>query len=85
MSPTAFFRTRHVTFPKLLTLMLSGMCGSIQQELDQFAANLRGSTDLQREVTAQAFSKVRFSVFGLPSPLRYAVVDGSFRPMVSSL
>ena len=39
--------------------MLSGMSGSIQQELDRFAANLQGSTDLQREVTAQAFSKAR--------------------------
>lgn len=39
--------------------MLSGMCGSIQQELDRFSANLQGSTDLQREVTAQAFSKAR--------------------------
>lgn len=59
LSPTAFLRSRHLTFPKLLTLMLSGMCGSIQQELDRFAANLRGSSDLQREVTAQAFSKAR--------------------------
>jgi len=39
--------------------MLSGMCGSIQQQLDRFAANLQGSMDLQREVTAQAFSKAR--------------------------
>ena len=39
--------------------MLSGMCGSIQQELDRFSANIQGSTDLQREVTAQAFSKAR--------------------------
>jgi hypothetical protein len=30
----------------LLTLMFSGMCGSIQQELDRFSANLQGSTDL---------------------------------------
>ena len=59
LSPTAFLRTRHLTFPKLLTLMLSGMCGSIQQELDRFAANLQGSMDLQRAVTAQAFSKAR--------------------------
>ena len=59
LSPTAFLRTRHLTFPKLLTLMLSGMCSSVQQELDRFAANLQGSTDLQREVTAQAFSKAR--------------------------
>ncbi len=59
LSPTAFLRHRHLTFPKLLTLMLSGMCGSIQQELDRFSANLQGSTDLQREVTAQAFSKAR--------------------------
>ena len=50
---------RHLTFPKLLTLMISGMCGSIQQELDRFAANLQGSKDLQREVTMQAFSKAR--------------------------
>ena len=35
------------------------MCGSVQQELDRFAANLQGSTDLQRAVTAQAFSKAR--------------------------
>ena len=42
LSPTAFLRTRHLTFPKLLTLMLSGMCGNIQQELDRFAANLQG-------------------------------------------
>jgi len=59
LSPTAFLRQRHLTFPKLLTLMLSGMCGSIQQELDRLAANLQGSTDLQRTVTAQAFSKAR--------------------------
>lgn len=59
LAPTAFFRQRHLTFPKLLTLMLSGMCGSIQQELDRLTANLQGSTDLQREVTAQAFSKAR--------------------------
>lgn len=59
LSPTAFLRNRHLTFPKLLTLMLSGMCGSLQQELDRFTANLQGSTDLQREVTAQAFSKAR--------------------------
>jgi hypothetical protein len=39
--------------------MLSCTCGSIQQELDRFSANLQGSTDLQREVTAQAFSKAR--------------------------
>ena len=39
--------------------MLSCTCGSIQQELDRFSANLQGSTDLQREATAQAFSKAR--------------------------
>jgi hypothetical protein len=39
--------------------MLSGMRGSVQQELDRFAANLQGSTDLHREVTAQAFSSAR--------------------------
>ena len=59
LSPTAFLRTRHLSFPKLLTLMLSGLCGSIQQELDRFAANLQASMDLQREVIAQAFSKAR--------------------------
>ena len=59
LSPTAFLRQRHLTFPKLLTLMLSSMCGSLQQELDRFAANLQGSMDLQPEVTAQAFSKAR--------------------------
>ncbi len=29
LSPITFLHTRHLTFPKLLTLMLSGMRGSV--------------------------------------------------------
>jgi hypothetical protein len=59
LSPTAFLRHRRLTLPKMLTLILSGICGSLQQELDRFTANLQGSMELQREVSAQAFSGAR--------------------------
>lgn len=63
--------------------MLSGMCGSIQQELDRFSANLQGSTDLQREVTAQAFSKARkgfsASVFRTLNTKLLHLIEGRMR------
>lgn len=39
--------------------MLSGMTASVQNELNQFGANLANRADLWREVSAQAFSKAR--------------------------
>ena len=52
-------RNRKLTFPKLLTLMLSGMTGSVQRELDRLAGTLNQSPDSFRAVSAQAFSKAR--------------------------
>jgi len=52
-------RNRKLTFPKLLTLMLSGMTGSVQRELDRLAGTLNQSPDGFRAVSAQAFSKAR--------------------------
>jgi hypothetical protein len=52
-------RNRQLTFPKLLTLMLSGMTGSVQRELDRLAGTLNQSPDGFRAVSAQAFSKAR--------------------------
>ncbi len=59
LSPKAFTRNRKLTFAKLLSLMLSGMTSSVQQELDRLAGMLLGSTDLIRDTSAQAFSKAR--------------------------
>jgi hypothetical protein len=55
----AFIRNRKLPFPKLLTLMLSGMTASVQQELDRLSGTLQGSPGLLNEVSAQAFSKAR--------------------------
>lgn len=52
-------RNRKLTFSKLLTLMLSGMTGSVQRELDRLAGTLNQSPDSFRAVSAQAFSKAR--------------------------
>ena len=57
----AFIRNRKLPFPKLLSLMLSGMTASVQQELDRFSGTLQGSPELLNEVSAQAFSKARKS------------------------
>ena len=42
LSPTAFTRQRTLTFPRLLAMMLSGMCASVQSELDRLFATLTG-------------------------------------------
>jgi hypothetical protein len=57
----AFIRNRKLPFPKLITLMLSGMTASVQQELDRLGGALQGSPELFNEVSAQAFSKARKS------------------------
>lgn len=44
---------------RLLSVLLSGLTGSVQNELNVFAANLDNRADLWREVSAQAFSKAR--------------------------
>jgi hypothetical protein len=60
LKPTAFVRQRVLTFPVLLTAMLAGFKGSVQNELNAFFAHLANQADLIREVSAQAFSKARY-------------------------
>ena len=59
LSPTAFTRQRTLTFPRLLAMMLSGMCASVQSELDRLFATLTGEVGRRREVCDRAFSKAR--------------------------
>lgn len=59
LSPTAFTRQRALTFPRLLALMLSGMCASVQSELDRLFATLAGESGRRREVSDRAFSQAR--------------------------
>ena len=49
LSPTAFTRKRSLTFPRLLAMMLSGMCASVQSELDHLFATLAGKPGRRRE------------------------------------
>lgn len=59
LNPRAFTRTRKLPFVDILSMMLSGMTSSTQNELNVFRANLANRADLWREVSAQAFSKAR--------------------------
>lgn len=57
--PTAFTRNRTLTLPRMAALMMSGMCASVQAELDQLFGALGGDGERVRAVSAQAFSKAR--------------------------
>jgi hypothetical protein len=41
LKPKYFTRDRTLSFPTVLTFLLSGVQGAVQAELDQFFANLR--------------------------------------------
>lgn len=56
---TAFTRQRCLTLPRMAGLMLSGLCASVQAELDGFFSTLGLARDRIRQVSAQAFSKAR--------------------------
>ncbi|MFL9981692.1 IS4 family transposase [Paraburkholderia sediminicola] len=58
-SPTAFTRNRTLTLPRMAALMMSGMCASVQTELDALFGALGSSGGRTRAVSAQAFSKAR--------------------------
>jgi len=45
--------------PRLAAIMISGMCASVQAELDGFFGRLQSRPGRLREVSAQAFSKAR--------------------------
>ena len=62
LKPTAFTRKRTLSFPTVLTFLLSGIQGAVQSELDQFFANLRNRADSVRVVTGQAFAKARLKI-----------------------
>jgi hypothetical protein len=59
LAPTVFTRQRTLPFPKLLTLMLSGLTGRVQSELDRLFGTLDDSPHTRPKVSAQAFSKAR--------------------------
>lgn len=63
--PVFFTRQRTLTFPTILTFLLSGLQGAVQSELDQFFANLRNQADSVRVVTAQAFFLARHKISAL--------------------
>jgi hypothetical protein len=57
--PTAFTRNRTLTLPRMAALMMSGICASVQAELDGLFGQLGDSDARTRAVSAQAFSKAR--------------------------
>lgn len=57
--PGAFSRQRKLPLARMAAMMLSGMCASVQAELDHLFAQLCGSPVRTRHVSAQAFSKAR--------------------------
>ena len=57
--PTAFTRQRQLTLPRLAAMMLSGMCSSVQAEIDGLFAQLHQQPVRTRCVSAQAFSQAR--------------------------
>ena len=59
LRPGAFTRDRHLTLPRIAAMMMSGMCASVQAELDTLFGHLKGLAVRSREVSAQAFSKAR--------------------------
>ena len=57
-----FTRQRTLTFPVVMTFLLSGLQSAVQSELDRFFANLDNRADSKRKGTAQAFSKARYKI-----------------------
>jgi hypothetical protein len=54
-----------LTFPTVLTFLLSGLQSAVQTELDRFFAALANRADSVREVSAQAFYKARVKISAL--------------------
>lgn len=57
--PGAFTRQRKLPLPRVLALMVGGMCASVQTELDSLFAQLHHSTVRVRGASRQAFAKLR--------------------------
>ena len=60
--PTAFTRQRTLTAPRLLVMMISGVCSSVQAALDDLFAQVNGSRVRVRACTDRAFAKARRGV-----------------------
>ena len=57
--PAAFSRRRKLPLTALVATLVSGMCKSVQAELDTFFGSLQAQATLVRHVTAQAFAQAR--------------------------
>lgn len=57
--PGAFTRQRKLPLPRVLAMMVGGMCASVQTELDTLFAQLHHSTVRVRGASRQAFAKLR--------------------------
>jgi hypothetical protein len=80
IKPTAFTRQRCLSFPTILTFLLSGVQSAVQPELDRFFANLRNRADSLRVVSAQAFCKARYQI----SALVFAEVNQKLMALVEA-
>lgn len=67
--PSAFTRSRKLPLPTLVAVMLTGLCKSVQAELDQFFAHLQLQASLIHHVSEQAFAQARakLSAAALPA------------------
>jgi len=59
LAPGAFTRQRKLTLPRIVAMMLAGMRGSVQAELDHLFGQIHALPVRSRQVSAQAFSKAR--------------------------
>lgn len=57
--PAAFSRRRKLPLTALVATLVSGMCKSVQAELDTFFGSLKAQAALVRHVSAQAFAQAR--------------------------
>jgi hypothetical protein len=62
LDPRHFTRERKLTFPVILSFLLSSVQGAVQSELNTFFADLRNRVESIRKVSAQAFSEARYKI-----------------------
>jgi hypothetical protein len=62
LDPRHFTRDRKLTFPVILSFLLSGVQGAVQSELNTFFADLRNRAESIRKVSAQAFYAARYKI-----------------------
>ncbi len=62
LDPRHFTRDRMLTFPVILSFLLSGVQGAVQSEWNTFFADLWNRAESIRKVSAQAFSAARYKI-----------------------